>query len=64
LAIPDFQTLMRPLLAHFENGSETSIAAVREILAEDFHLTAADLEERIPSGRAKTFQNRVGWATT
>jgi restriction system protein len=27
-------------------------------------LTAADLEERIPSGRAKTFQNRVGWAAT
>lgn len=55
---------MRPLLATLEDGSDRSIREVRELLAEHFSLTADDLAEQIPSGRAKTFQNRVGWATT
>jgi restriction system protein len=37
---------------------------VRQQLAEEFALTQADLDEELPSGRAKTFPNRVGWATT
>src|SRR3954454_3123531 len=64
MAIPDFQTLMRPLLAHYEDGEERRIATVREALAEEFGLDADELRERIPSGAAKTFDNRVGWATT
>lgn len=64
MAVPDFQTLMRPLLAHYADGEERAIGVVRDSLAADFHLTAAELEERIPSGKAKTFQNRVGWAAT
>jgi restriction system protein len=55
---------MRPLLACYADGEERRIASVREWLAGDFALTPSDLEERIPSGRAKTFQNRVGWAAT
>ena len=30
----------------------------------EFSLTGEDLAEELPSGRAKTFYNRVGWATT
>lgn len=55
---------MRPILVALEDGTDRSIREVRERLAEHFSLTADDLAEQIPSGRAKTFQNRVGWATT
>lgn len=55
---------MRPLLVELEDGADRSIREIRDRLAEHFALTAEDLAEQIPSGRAKTFQNRVGWATT
>lgn len=64
MAVPDYQTLMRPLLAHYENGAELPIRKVRAELAADFQLTDEELAEMIPSGRARLFVNRVGWATT
>lgn len=64
MGVPDFQTIMRPLLAHYEDGQERSIGVVRDRLGAEFDLSATDLEERLPSGTAKTFANRVGWAAT
>ncbi len=64
MAVPDFQTIMRPLLAEMSDGGDHAITAVRNSLAEHFSLTEDELAEEIPSGRAKTFPNRVGWATT
>ena len=64
VAVPDFQTLMRPLLASLEAGDDLTITSIREELAERFALSQEDLDERIPSGRVTTFQNRVGWAAT
>jgi restriction system protein len=64
MAVPDFQTIMRPLLAAHEDGAEHEIAATRAILADEFGLSAEDRVERIPSGRVTTLQNRVGWAAT
>jgi restriction system protein len=37
---------------------------VLDRLADQFELTDAEREERLPSGAAKKFANRVGWATT
>lgn len=62
--VPDFQTLMRPLLASTEDGAEHNIADLRDTLAFEFALSEDDLAERIPSGRVTTMQNRVGWAAT
>ena len=64
MPIPDYQTLMRPLLAAYADGAEHKIADVRGALAETFKLTDAELAEMLPSGRARTFMNRVGWAAT
>lgn len=64
MAVPDFQSLMRPLLLTLSDGNERAVAAIRAELAGEFSLTAADLAEELPSGRARTFANRVGWATT
>jgi restriction system protein len=64
VAVPDFQTIMQPLLAAHEDGAEHEIAATRAALADQFGLSAEDRAERIPSGRVTTLQNRVGWAAT
>ena len=55
---------MRPLLARYADGIERPISEARQQLATEFELTDEDLAERLPSGLAKTFNNRVGWAAT
>lgn len=62
--VPDFQTLMRPLLVLTKDGAEHNIADLRSALVVEFALSEDDLAERIPSGRVTTLQNRVGWAAT
>jgi restriction system protein len=64
VAVPDFQTLMRPLLVSLEGGQDRTITSIRAELAERFSLSDAELDQTIPSGRVTTFQNRVGWAAT
>ena len=64
VAIPDFQTLMRPLLELHADGGEKTQEELREWLARRFELTEEDLAERLPSGTARTFVNRVAWAST
>ena len=64
MAIPDFQTLMAPMVRRFDDGGEHAIAGVREGLAVEFGLTDEELEQRLPSGTARTFSNRCGWAVT
>ena len=43
MAVPDFQTLMRPLLALAEDGEPHAIADLRGSLAEQFELSEEDL---------------------
>ena len=64
MAIPDFQTLMRPLLELHADGGEKTQQELRDALAQQFKLTEEDLAERLPSGTARTFVNRVAWAST
>lgn len=64
MAVPDFQTVMRPVLVALSDRQPRSPTAIRSVVAAHFDLTTDDLDEEIPSGRAKTFQNRVGWAIT
>ena len=64
MAIPDFQTLMRPLLELHADGQEKTQEELRRALTERFELTEEELAERIPSGTARTFVNRVAWAST
>ena len=61
--IPDYQTLMKPVLKCSENG-EIKISEVVEALAEQFSLTEEERAELLPSGKQTTFANRVHWAKT
>lgn len=61
MSIPDFQTLMLPVLKAL--GSEPqSIEAIRDTIARQFQLSDADRSELLPSGRQGRFNNRVAWA--
>ncbi len=62
MAIPAYETMLRPMLALHADGSEWERVSVRAALAEHFHLSQDDLEAMLPSGRQRTFHNRVNWA--
>lgn len=61
MAIPDFQTLMLPVLRAAQSG-EVAIGAVIDALASEFGLTEEERATLLPSGRQATFANRVHWA--
>jgi restriction system protein len=60
--IPDFQSLMRPMLQLASDGKDHSISEAREELAKAFKLTDDERKALLPSGRQATFTNRVAWA--
>ncbi len=65
MAVPDYQSLMLPLLQFAaREGTEISTSEAVEALAKELGLTEADLREMLPSGVQPTFINRVGWAST
>lgn len=59
--IPDYQTLMRPVLECASSG-EARIGDVVEQLAKRLGLTAEDRAAILPSGKQTRFANRVNWA--
>lgn len=61
MPIPDFQTLMRPVLAAAE-AKPVRMPDVAAALADAFHLSPEEREELLPSGRQRLFYNRLAWA--
>ncbi len=61
MAVPDFQSLMLPVLAATAEG-EIPASALRDRVAASLKLTDEDLKEMLPSGRQTTFGNRTAWA--
>lgn len=65
MAIPDYQSVMLPLLRFAaEQKEEISTGEAVETLATQLGLSDSDLKEMLPSGVQPTFMNRVGWAST
>jgi len=64
MAVPDFQTIMLPLLEITKDGNEHSVRDLLVKLAIYFNLSDSDLNELTPSGKQTTFYNRVSWART
>jgi len=64
MAIPDYQTLMLPLLRISRDRGEHKFRDTVEALALEFQLTSDERSELLPSGTAFLFDNRVGWART
>lgn len=64
MPIPDYQSIMLPLLKYLRDGKEHHIREAIEALAQQFGLTSEERKEILPSGQQFTFDNRVGWART
>lgn len=64
MPIPDYQTLMLPLLQFISDGMEHSTREAINALAEQCGLTAEERTTLLPSGKQAVFDNRVGWART
>ncbi len=62
MGVPDFQSLMLPLLRIAGDGKEHVLADARAQLGSEFKLTQAEQDERLPSGRQSRLANRVAWA--
>ncbi len=62
MPIPDFQSIMLPLLELASDGKEHSLEEARNLLAKRFNLTETERGELLPSGRQRRFDNRVAWA--
>ncbi len=61
MPIPDFQTLMLPLL-RLAADKESCVSDAVERLANDYNLSPEERATLLPSGRQTTFSNRVAWA--
>ncbi|MBE0645586.1 MAG: restriction endonuclease [Bacteroidetes bacterium] len=62
MSIPDFQSIMLPMLKLASDGKVRASAEYRHALSGHFKLTADELEELLPSGTQPVFNNRVAWA--
>ena len=64
MGIPDYQTLMRPLLEYAADGAEKKIADAITALSDNFHLSEEERAQMLPSGKQTIAANRVHWART
>lgn len=64
MPIPDYQTLMLPLLRFSSDGNDHTTREAVEVLGTEFQLTPAERGELLASGQQAVFNNRVGWANS
>ena len=62
--IPDYQSLMLPLLKLVADKQEHKYRDLIENLATEFQVTDEERKELLASGNQAIFDNRVGWAKT
>jgi restriction system protein len=64
MSIPDYQTIMLPLLKHLADKREKSSQETFEALSDVFRLSEQEKNKPLPSGNQPIFMNRIGWAKT
>lgn len=63
MGVPDYQTLMSPIVAMASDGQDHRVADLIQGLSDQFSLTEEDRDQRISSGQ-RTIFNRTHWAVT
>jgi restriction system protein len=64
MPVPDYQTLMRPLLQYAADGGEKNVREAIKKLANEFELSEQERNQLLPSGKQTLLENRVHWART
>lgn len=64
MTIPDYQTVMAPLVRFMVDGQGRTLAESVAALAVTFGLSREELSQTIPSGTKTVLEDRVGWART
>jgi restriction system protein len=64
MAIPDYQTLMLPVLQSFSDGADHRVRDLIPWLADQFKLSPEERKELLPSGQQARFDNRIAWAAS
>ena len=64
MPIPDYQSIMLPLLKFLGDKKEHYLRDAIDYLSKIFGLTDEEYKELLPSGQQAVFDNRVGWART
>ncbi len=64
MAIPNYQTLMLPLLKILGDGQVHHTRDIIQRLADELSLSEEERTKRFSSGKQAVFNNRVGWART
>lgn len=64
MGVPDYQSIMLPLLRYVADGEVHTLREVTDHIAEHFELTPDERRELLPSGSQPTLNNRVSWART
>jgi restriction system protein len=62
--IPDFESIMHPMLASLADGNERDTVWLRDQLGNHFHVSNEERAQLLPSGTARLYDNRVAWAFT
>ena len=64
MPIPNYQTLMLPVLSCLADGEVHKIRDIYPLMASEFNLTEEEAHQLLPSGKTTTIKNRVAWART
>lgn len=64
MAIPDFQTLMQPLLEELVDGQVHVFNDVYDGVCSRMSISEADRQVKIASGKQTVIKNRIAWART
>ena len=64
MSIPDFQSMMLPLLEAIAEGAEHSNSAAYDLVAKRMNVAAEDLQLMHSGGEQTVFYNRVAWGKT
>lgn len=64
MPIPDYQTLMLPLLRFASDSNDHTTCEAVDVLATEFQLTPDERAQLLASGQQAIFNNRIGWANS
>lgn len=64
MAVPKFYEFFMPVLRALRDNQTLHVRDIRQSCIRDMSLSKETLEERLPSQRQTTVENRINWAIT